>query len=136
MIETYISFVNNYHTSQQAIRICKEQSSLFSKFVEQQAKEHKGKLTLKDLIIQPVQRIPRYELYIKDFLKCTPVNHSDYLLLTKASKELHNLAEKIDQVHKELHESYGTDSQSVLQIVQDLIENLDDVNILSLKANN
>jgi hypothetical protein len=27
--------VNNYRTSQEAIRICKEQSSLFSKFVEQ-----------------------------------------------------------------------------------------------------
>lgn len=130
MIETYISFVNNYHISQEAIRNAKEQSSLFSKFLEQQAKEHRGKLTLKDLIIQPVQRIPRYELYIKDFLKCTPTNHADYQLLTKASKELHNLAEKIDQVHKELHDSYGTDSQSVLQIVQDLIENLDDVKII------
>ena len=65
VIETYISFVNNYRTSQEAIRICKEQSSLFSKFVEQQAKEHRGKLSLKDLIIQPVQRIPRYELLVK-----------------------------------------------------------------------
>ena len=64
-METYISFVNNYRTSQEAIRICKDQSSLFSKFVEQQAKDHRGKLNLKDLIIQPVQRIPRYELYIK-----------------------------------------------------------------------
>jgi hypothetical protein len=47
--------------------------------------------------------------------------------LIKAQKELHNLAEKIDQVHKEVSESYGADSQSVLQIIQDLIENLDDV---------
>lgn len=65
VIETYISFVNNFHTSQEAFRICKDQSSVFNKFIEQQAKDHKGKLTLKDLIIQPVQRIPRYELYIK-----------------------------------------------------------------------
>ena len=67
------------------------------------------------MIIQPVQRIPRYELYIKvtnffyfylkkerikndmlkDFLKCTPTNHQDYQLLLKAQKEIHNLAEKI-----------------------------------------
>jgi hypothetical protein len=45
----------------------------------------------------------------------------------RAQKELHNLAEKIDQVHKEVNESYGSDSQSALQIIQDLIENLDDV---------
>ena len=100
---------------------------MFSKFVEQQAKDHKGKLTLRDLIIQPVQRIPRYELYIKDFLKCTPTNHPDYAFLLKAQKELHNLAERIDQVHKEVNESYGVDSQSCLQILQDMIDNLDDV---------
>jgi hypothetical protein len=69
---------------------------------------------------------------LQDFLKCTPTNHPDYQLLTKASVELHNLAEKIDQVHKELHESYGTDSQSVLQIIQDTIENLDDVCLFSV----
>jgi uncharacterized membrane protein len=63
----------------------------------------------------------------KDFLKCTPTNHSDYQLLIKAQKEVHNLAEKIDQVHKEFNESYGPDTQSVLQMIQDLIENLDDV---------
>lgn len=57
--------MNNYRTSQEAIRISREQSNIFSKFIEQQAKDHRGKLTLKDLIIQPVQRIPRYELYIK-----------------------------------------------------------------------
>ena len=130
MNETYISFVNNYRTSQEAIKACKEQSSLFSKFVEQQAKDHRGKLTLKDLIIQPVQRIPRYELYIKDFIKCTPVTHPDYQLLLKAQTEIHNLAEKIDQVHKEVNQTYFIDSQSVLQVVQDMIENLDDVNFL------
>jgi Rho guanine nucleotide exchange factor 17 len=127
VIETYISFVNNYRTSQEALRICKEQSSVFIKFIEQQAKDHRGKLTLRDLIIQPVQRIPRYELYVKDFLKCTPVNHPDYQLLTRAQKELHDLAEKIDRVHKEVNESYSVDSSLCLQVIQDLIENLDDV---------
>jgi hypothetical protein len=63
----------------------------------------------------------------QDFLKCTPINHPDYQYLMKAQKELHNLAEKIDQVHKEVNESYGADTHTVLQIIQDLIENLDDV---------
>ncbi|CAF1542161.1 unnamed protein product, partial [Rotaria sordida] len=70
VIETYTSFVNNYKTAQIAIGLCRDISS-FNKFLEQQARDHHGKLTLRDLIIQPVQRIPRYELYIKDFLKCT-----------------------------------------------------------------
>jgi hypothetical protein len=47
--------------------------------------------------------------------------------LLKAQRELHALAEKIDQVNKEVNELYGNDSQSCLQIIQELIENLDDV---------
>jgi hypothetical protein len=47
----------------------------------------------------------------------------------KAQKELHNLAEKIDQVHKEVNEVYSGDNQSCLHIIQDLIDNLDDVSI-------
>ena len=66
-------------------------------------------------------------LLLKDFLKSTPTNHPDYQYLIKAQKELHNLAEKIDQVHKEVNEMYGGDSHSCLQIIQDLIDNLDDV---------
>jgi hypothetical protein len=71
----------------------------------------------------------------KDFLKCTPSNHPDYQLLIKAQIELHNLAERIDKVHKENNESYGVDQQSILQIIQDLIENLDDVRVLNFNEN-
>lgn len=72
---------------------------------------------------------------VKDFLKCTPTNHPDYQLLLKAQKEVHNLAEKIDQVHKEVNETYALDSQSVLQTIQDLVENLDDVNRINVNFN-
>ena len=60
-------------------------------------------------------------------MKCTPQNHPDYQNLINAQKEIHNLAEKIDQVHKEVNDSYGSDSLAALQIIQDLVENLDDV---------
>jgi hypothetical protein len=68
-----------------------------------------------------------YSLKKKDFIKCTPPSHPDYTFLVKAQNEIHNLAEKIDQMHKEVNNTYFVDSQSVLQAIQDLIENLDDV---------
>ncbi|CAF3382695.1 unnamed protein product [Rotaria sp. Silwood1] len=126
VIETYTSFVNNYKTAQIAIRLCRDFSS-FNKFLEQQARDHHGKLTLRDLIIQPVQRIPRYELYIKDFLKCTNPNHPDYQLLLKAQSEIHSLAEKIDQVQKEVGSTDLTVTNNSLEVVQDMIENLTDL---------
>ncbi|CAF3871802.1 unnamed protein product [Adineta steineri] len=126
VIETYTSFVNNYKTAQIAIRLCRDSSS-FNKFLEQQARIHRGRLTLRDLIIQPVQRIPRYELYIKDFLKCTNLNHPDYQLLLKAQSEIHSLAEQIDQVQKDVGSTELTVTNNSLEVVQDMIENLTDL---------
>lgn len=65
---------------------------------------------------------------LQDFLKCTSITHPDYQFLLKAQKELHNLAERIDQVTKENSNEINTnDNKTCLQIIQDLIENLDDV---------
>jgi methyl-accepting chemotaxis protein len=78
--------------------------------------------------------INKISSFLKDFLKCTPITHPDNELLMKAQKEVHNLAEKIDQVQKEVNESYGIDNQSCLQIIQDLIENIDE-NVNKMKFN-
>ncbi|CAF3358005.1 unnamed protein product [Rotaria sp. Silwood1] len=126
VIETYTSFVNNYKTAQIAIRLCRDSSS-FNKFLEHQARDHRGKLTLRDLIIQPVQRIPRYELYIKDFLKCTNSNHPDYQLLLKAQSEIHSLAEQIDRVQRDVGSTELTVTNNSLETVQEMIENLNDL---------
>jgi septation ring formation regulator EzrA len=74
-----------------------------------------------------VQRIPRYELFIKDFLKCTNLNHPDYQLLLKAQSEIHSLAEQIDQVQKEVGSTELNVTNNSLELVQDIIENLTDV---------
>ena len=84
---------------------------------------------MRDLIIQPVQRIPRYELYIKDFLRCTNFNHPDYQLLLKAQSEIHSLAEQIDQVQREVGSTDLTVTNNSLEVVQEMIENLNDVRL-------
>ncbi|KFM71708.1 Hypothetical protein X975_10829, partial [Stegodyphus mimosarum] len=65
------------------------------------SREHKGKLTLDALLIMPVQRIPRYELLIKELLKHTHVDHPDHHLLVLAQKEVHDLALKINRMERE-----------------------------------
>ncbi len=79
-----------------------------------------------------MQRIPRYELYLKDFLKCTNLNHPDYQLLLKAQSEIHSLAEQIDQVQKEVGSTDLVVNDNSLEVFQDMIENLNDVICLFL----
>jgi hypothetical protein len=66
-------------------------------FIQHCSREHSDKLTLNDLLIQPVQRIPRYVLLLKDMLKHTPQDHPDHHHLLAAVSELTTLAEKMDQ---------------------------------------
>jgi hypothetical protein len=40
--------------------------------------------TLDSLLLEPIQRVPRYELLLKDLLKHTPEDHVDYYAVNDA----------------------------------------------------
>ena len=105
MSETYICFINNWKNANEAIKSASSSKAGFSKFLESMSREHKGKLTLDALLIMPVQRIPRYELLLKELIKHTTCDHPDYHLLQEAQKEVHELALKINQMEKEANET-------------------------------
>ncbi|XP_023326211.1 rho guanine nucleotide exchange factor osg-1 [Eurytemora carolleeae] len=68
-------------------------------------KERKGeRLSLTDLLAKPHQRIPRYRLLIQRLLEHTDPEHSDYLLLRRAERQIHELALQISSVEKEATE--------------------------------
>ncbi|XP_076362739.1 rho guanine nucleotide exchange factor 17 isoform X3 [Tachypleus tridentatus] len=101
VIDTYTAFINNWKPAKEAIKLASQAKPAFAKFLQHMAREHKGKLTLDALLIMPVQRIPRYELLIKELLKHTHVDHPDYQLLVLAQKEIHDLAVKINRMERE-----------------------------------
>lgn len=71
-------------------------------FLLQRAKYSTGKLALDDLLIKPVQRIPRYLLFIKDLLKHTSTSHPDHAPLQQALDELTGLAERVNDSEREM----------------------------------
>uniref|UniRef100_T1J1Q2 Tryptophan 2,3-dioxygenase n=1 Tax=Strigamia maritima TaxID=126957 RepID=T1J1Q2_STRMM len=103
VINTYTGFINNWKTAKETIKIATRAKPSLAKFLESTSREHKGKLTLDALLIMPVQRIPRYELLIKELLKHTHVEHPDHALLVTAQKEVHELAVKINRMEKEAY---------------------------------
>ena len=60
----------------QTYELLKERNSRFNDWENKQT----SKLNFKDKIIQPIQRLPRYGLFIKDLLKHTPGNHLKLLI--------------------------------------------------------
>uniref|UniRef100_A0A673FZA0 Rho guanine nucleotide exchange factor 17-like n=1 Tax=Sinocyclocheilus rhinocerous TaxID=307959 RepID=A0A673FZA0_9TELE len=93
----YSAYIDNFMNAKDAVRIAKEAKPAFLKFLEQNMRENKEKQALGDLMIKPVQRIPRYELLVKDLLKHTPEDHPDYLFLQDAQKNIKRLAERINK---------------------------------------
>ena len=55
-----------------------------------------------DLLIKPVQRIPRYLLFIKDLLKHTATSHPDHAPLQQALEELKGLVERVNESEREM----------------------------------
>ncbi|KAJ8678665.1 hypothetical protein QAD02_014452, partial [Eretmocerus hayati] len=122
VLETYTLFLDNWKSAKNAIKTTCQAKPAFARFLETMEREHKGKLGLDQLLIKPVQKIPRYELLIQRLLKHTDPSHPDYQLLTAALKEVHELVVKINCTERESLE--WEQQQSTLKEVQSLVEGL------------
>ena len=85
-------------------------------------RDHRNKLDLDSLLISPIQRIPRYELMVKQLLKHTPAEHYDHECLLRAQRHIHSLALGINQ-HKEATEQ----QEQRLREIEAIVDGLDDV---------
>ncbi|XP_015244804.1 PREDICTED: rho guanine nucleotide exchange factor 17 [Cyprinodon variegatus] len=105
LADMYSAYIDNFLNAKDAVRIAKEAKPAFHKFLEQNMRENKEKQALGDLMIKPVQRIPRYELLVKDLLKHTPEDHPDHPLLLDAQRDIKRLAEKINKGRRSAEEA-------------------------------
>ncbi|XP_031817323.1 rho guanine nucleotide exchange factor 17 isoform X2 [Sarcophilus harrisii] len=104
LVNIYSAYIDNFLNAKDAVRIAKEARPAFLKFLEQSMRENKEKQALSDLMIKPVQRIPRYELLVKDLLKHTPEEHPDRPFLIDAHRNIKQVAEKINKGMKNAEE--------------------------------
>ncbi|KAL3290287.1 hypothetical protein HHI36_023632 [Cryptolaemus montrouzieri] len=121
LIESYICYVNNWKRARNIIKTTQQTKAPFAKFLENTAREHRGKLALDSLLIKPIQRFPRYELLLQRLIKHTDSSHADHNLLLLAQKELHEKTLKINCTERETLEL------DLLREIEALIEGLIDL---------
>lgn len=74
----YFEYLNNYALSSTTIDQLMQRKP-FADFVDRARLNPSHKLlTLKDYLIKPVQRLPKYVLIMKEIKKRTPTDHPDY----------------------------------------------------------
>ncbi|XP_069615525.1 rho guanine nucleotide exchange factor 17 [Ranitomeya imitator] len=125
LVSIYSAYIDNFLNAKDAVRIAKEARPAFIKFLEQCTRENKEKQALSDLMIKPVQRIPRYELIVKDLLKHTPEDHPDHLCLLGAQRNIKQLAERINKGMRSAEEAER--DTRILQEIEAHIEGMEDL---------
>lgn len=118
IVENYKQFIGNWKNAKNSLKFCTKNSN-FNKFLESQSREYSKKLSLDALLIMPVQRIPRYELLLKQLIKNTDESHPDWALLQKAGKYVHDLATTINYNEREYHD---------LKDIENLVEGYNNTN--------
>ncbi|KAI9280093.1 Dbl homology domain-containing protein [Sporodiniella umbellata] len=94
----YIAYAVNFSRSRKCL--AKASSSIVYRQLVQSSvrKKDPSKMILDDYMIEPIQRITRYSLLLKDLQKHTDPNNPDFTYLDKAIKSLSALAVAMDYV--------------------------------------
>uniref|UniRef100_A0A7N6BY35 FYVE, RhoGEF and PH domain containing 1 n=1 Tax=Anabas testudineus TaxID=64144 RepID=A0A7N6BY35_ANATE len=78
-LKMYGEYVKNFDRAMELVNTWMERSAQFKTIIQEiQREERCGNLTLQHHMLEPVQRIPRYELLLKDYLHRLPDDAPDY----------------------------------------------------------
>ncbi|KAM8930764.1 FYVE, RhoGEF and PH domain-containing protein 3 [Pelodytes ibericus] len=141
-LKMYGEYVKNFDKAMEMVNTWTQRSSLFKEVIQTIQKEDVcGNLTLQHHMLEPVQRIPRYELLLKDYLKKLPEDSPDRKdseksleLISTAANHSNAAIRKMEKMHKllEVYERLGGEED----IVNPANEFVKEGNIQKLSAKN
>ncbi|XP_036435376.1 FYVE, RhoGEF and PH domain-containing protein 1 [Colossoma macropomum] len=141
-LKMYGEYVKNFDTAMELVNTWMERSSQFKAIVHDIQKEEMcGNLTLQHHMLEPVQRIPRYELLLKDYLHRLPEDADDFKdaqksleLIATAAEHSNAAIRKMERMRKllKVYELLGGEED----IVNPTNELIKEGHILKLSAKN
>ncbi|XP_051914474.1 faciogenital dysplasia [Hippocampus zosterae] len=122
-MKMYGEYVKNFDRAMDLVNTWTQRSSQFKGVVQNiQKQDVCGNLTLQHHMLEPVQRIPRYELLLKDYLKNLPEDALDRKdaekaleLISTAANHSNAAIKKMEKMHKllEVYERLGGEEDIV-----------------------
>nr|XP_057908274.1 faciogenital dysplasia [Doryrhamphus excisus] len=122
-MKMYGEYVKNFDRAMDLVNTWTQRSSQFKSVVQNiQKQDVCGNLTLQHHMLEPVQRIPRYELLLKDYLKKLPDDDLDRKdaekaleLISTAANHSNAAIKKMEKMHKllEVYERLGGEEDIV-----------------------
>ncbi|XP_067998250.1 FYVE, RhoGEF and PH domain-containing protein 4 isoform X3 [Melanerpes formicivorus] len=141
-LKMYGEYVKNFDNAMELVKTWTERSPQF-KFIIQDIQKEKvcGNLTLQHHMLEPVQRIPRYEMLLKDYLRKLPQDSLDWKdaeksleIISTAASHSNSAIRKMENLKKllEIYEMLGEEED----IVNPSNELIKEGQILKLAARN
>eukprot|EP01119_Soliformovum_irregulare_P021577 TRINITY_DN7213_c0_g1_i1.p1 TRINITY_DN7213_c0_g1~~TRINITY_DN7213_c0_g1_i1.p1 ORF type:complete len:1482 (+),score=340.98 TRINITY_DN7213_c0_g1_i1:64-4509(+) len=95
---SYSQYINNYDQALKMLSYCQQNEKMFQVFLES-SRNHPtyGYIDIGAFLISPVQRLPRYELLLKELVKYTPPDNRDYLQLTMALAKIKDVTTYVNE---------------------------------------
>jgi len=94
-MKMYQNYINNFENSTKILEERKEKQSGFRDFLKEQQEKSNGQ-GLSSFLILPIQRVPRYELCLREIIKLTDADNPDL-------PNLKNCFEKVCEVNKSIN---------------------------------
>ncbi|KAI8319579.1 Dbl homology domain-containing protein, partial [Martensiomyces pterosporus] len=109
----YKRYINGYQHALESSRELEAKNPLYAAFLQKaREREECKKLGISDLLIMPVQRIPRYTLLLTDLLKVTPEDDPDAQRIQLALERVNEIGQlagnRIAESVAELHHIHTT----------------------------
>ncbi|KAG7265158.1 hypothetical protein CRUP_007384 [Coryphaenoides rupestris] len=102
-LKMYGEYVKNFETAMDLLTSWTQRSSAFRTIIQDiQREERCGNLSLQHHMLEPVQRIPRYELLLKDYLHRLPPDAPDYRDTQKSLELIATAAEHSNAAIKKM----------------------------------
>jgi hypothetical protein len=92
----YAKYCQGFEISSIVLKGLLDKNKEFRKFHDDVMSNDNVGEGLDSFLIRPIQRIPRYNLLIRELLKNTPNDHPDYQQLEKAQDDMEKLGELIN----------------------------------------
>uniref|UniRef100_A0A672LP33 FYVE, RhoGEF and PH domain-containing protein 4-like n=1 Tax=Sinocyclocheilus grahami TaxID=75366 RepID=A0A672LP33_SINGR len=141
-LKMYAEYVRNFDHAMDLLKQWTDRSPPFKAIIlEIQSQEVCGSLTLQHHMLEPVQRVPRYEMLLKDYLKKLPQDHIDRRdaeksleIIAMAATHSNSAIRKTENLKKllEIYEMLG-EEEDVVNPSNELIK---EGHILKLAARN
>ncbi len=93
--------MQNFNTSLAVLSECRKKTTFEKYLVDAKNTPESHKLELSAFLIMPVQRVPRYNLLLKDLFKHTWTDHLDYENLKQAVAKVQDIAGFLNEKKRE-----------------------------------